>query len=589
MTVDSKSQHLRADPAAIAEALRQLILPGAVTELRMPGTTHGTVSGYFTDLEALARAGATGSGKAAGVYITVNPVRPELLARATNRVVEYAKHTTADTDIQARRWLPFDFDPARPAGISSTEAEHRAAIARAMAGRDWLISQGWPAAALILADSGNGAHLVARIGLPNTAEATALVKRCLEVMALHFGDDEVLVDQTTHNAARIWKLYGTLAAKGDASEERPHRLARVLGAAPDAAVVPNECLARLAALAPQEPPRAAGKNKGAGLDLEAWIAEHHLPVVQAGAWMSGRKWLLSPCPWDSAHTNRAAYIVQFGSGAIAAGCHHNGCAGKSWADLRQLYEPAGGRRAGAPGSGAEDGDEDAVAVGPYEMTDAGITWQRDTRDGVVPTRLTNFAAHIVGDVAEDDGSGDDLRRLFEIETTLNGRVARFELPAARFAAMGWPAEYLGASALLYPGNAIKDHARAAIQMFSADVQGRRVFTHAGWRRVDGRLVYLHAGGAICSEGALTGVEVALPGALARFELPEPPGASQLRTALQASLMVLDVAPDRLTIPLLASTYGGPLSAVDFSVHYAGQRGQERASWWHWGSSTTARR
>jgi hypothetical protein len=31
--------------------------------------------------------------------------------------------------------------------------------------------------------------------------------------------------------------------------------------------------------------------------------------------------------------------VQFASGAIAAGCHHNGCAGNDWEALRRLYEP----------------------------------------------------------------------------------------------------------------------------------------------------------------------------------------------------------------------------------------------------------
>jgi hypothetical protein len=38
--------------------------------------------------------------------------------------------------------------------------------------------------------------------------------------------------------------------------------------------------------------------------------------------------MLNPCPWNPAHNNRAAYIVQHASGAVAAGCHHDGCAGR---------------------------------------------------------------------------------------------------------------------------------------------------------------------------------------------------------------------------------------------------------------------
>jgi hypothetical protein len=41
-----------------------------------------------------------------------------------------------------------------------------------------------------------------------------LVRGILEALAFRFDDDRVKVD-TTSNAARIWKLYGTTARKGD--------------------------------------------------------------------------------------------------------------------------------------------------------------------------------------------------------------------------------------------------------------------------------------------------------------------------------------------------------------------------------------
>ena len=63
-------------------------------------------------------------------------------------------------------------------------------------------------------------------------------------------------------------------------------------------------------------------------------------VASTSPWQNGRKWILNPCPWDPSHTDRAAYLVQHASGALAAGCHHNGCAGKDWAALRALVEPA---------------------------------------------------------------------------------------------------------------------------------------------------------------------------------------------------------------------------------------------------------
>src|SRR3989442_8324348 len=196
----------------ITESFRLLLPPGAVTELRIPNTPRGTVSGHFSDFNKLAAEAGRWSGKAPGIYFTLNPVNTALLARAHNRLVEHAKQTTSDTDILRRCWLPLDFDPIRPAGISSTDAEPAAALARARECVAWLHSLGFTA--VIFADSGNGAHALVPIDLPNDAASTTLVKRCIEAVALRFSDDIVAVDLGVYNAARIWKVYGTLACKG---------------------------------------------------------------------------------------------------------------------------------------------------------------------------------------------------------------------------------------------------------------------------------------------------------------------------------------------------------------------------------------
>jgi hypothetical protein len=103
-----------ADRDEIVRTLGVLVDPGSVVELRVPNTRQGTVSGYFTDLDALATEAARRSGTAPGVYLTANPVDARLLARATNRVKPYATATTKDADVLRRLWIPFDIDPAGP-------------------------------------------------------------------------------------------------------------------------------------------------------------------------------------------------------------------------------------------------------------------------------------------------------------------------------------------------------------------------------------------------------------------------------------------------------------------------------------------
>lgn len=71
--------------AEITQALEALLEPGSVCEIRIPKSKRGTRSGYFNNFETLANQVASLSGSAPGIYITINPVRGELLSRAINR------------------------------------------------------------------------------------------------------------------------------------------------------------------------------------------------------------------------------------------------------------------------------------------------------------------------------------------------------------------------------------------------------------------------------------------------------------------------------------------------------------------------
>jgi hypothetical protein len=334
-------------PDRIAAYLRVFWEPGQVAELRVLDACRGknrlgTVSGYFDHPRCLAQEAAKFSGLAPGVYFTLNPVNPALLARAQNKVTTWAKSTTGDKDITRRRWFLVDLDPRRPSGISSTNAEKDASLTLARECRDWLSGLGWPAP--VVCDSGNGIHLLYRVELANTREETARLSAALEAIAFQFADNAAVdIDLGTCNAARICKVYGTLAAKGSSTRDRPHRLAAVLDVPDQFAIVSVEQLDQLAAMVPgKESKGSPGQNRErrrGSFDLEAWLAEHNVSVSGPVPWKDGRKWIMNPCPWNPDHANRSAYIVQFSNGAIAAGCHHNACHGKDWHALRDVLEP----------------------------------------------------------------------------------------------------------------------------------------------------------------------------------------------------------------------------------------------------------
>ncbi|WP_425613605.1 YfjI family protein [Anatilimnocola sp. NA78] len=281
---------------------------------------------------------------ATGVYFTVNPANPALLARANNRLRKAAKgDSTSDKDILTRRWLLVDTDPIRPSGISATDEEHEAALARAREISEYLQTLGWPAP--ILADSGNGGHLMFRVDLP--VEDGGLVERCLATLDAQFSDKLVSLDQTVHNPARIWKLYGTLAAKGDSVPDRPHRIARILSVPGELTVVSEEQLSALAGPAAAEPEKTSKSKEAGRFDLEAFIKNHQLDVSGPEDWNgkqgNGRRWTFNRSPLCD-HNDSSAFLLEHRSGAISAGCHHNSCSW-NWSELRKRLDPVSETRA----------------------------------------------------------------------------------------------------------------------------------------------------------------------------------------------------------------------------------------------------
>jgi hypothetical protein len=103
--------------------------------------------GYFNDLQAAAKAIAAHDGRG-NIFVTLNPVTRDLLARYNNRLVEGSfkrkLRRTQNKEIARKSWLLLDIDAERSSGISSTEAELQAAIEVGCDVREWLVSVGGP-------------------------------------------------------------------------------------------------------------------------------------------------------------------------------------------------------------------------------------------------------------------------------------------------------------------------------------------------------------------------------------------------------------------------------------------------------------
>jgi len=320
----------------------------------------GIVFGYFDNAAAFHDAAvALDKAGAGGIYFTLNPVVPDLLGRAVNRLkaADIKSQTTADKSIQAVRWLPIDLDPIRAGGASdlnSSGPELAAAEAKQDDVAAWLKTElGLPVGHRAM--SGNGAHLLVRLpDLPPTEETAAMIKKCLLAVAGKFTDSAVDVDRKVFNPARIWKLYGTTARKSDHTEARPQRRA-MLGWARPLAEVPVADMAavdRLAALAPTEPEQkkppgsksvgGAGEKRsnGAGgelgaLDVAAYLGHYGVDFTEKPKG-NVTLYVLRQCVFDESHQGRDAAICQDPGGKLTYQCFHNSCNGRTWREARAL-------------------------------------------------------------------------------------------------------------------------------------------------------------------------------------------------------------------------------------------------------------
>lgn len=343
--------NLSIDRAEVERALRLLHRQGDVFEVRgldtrmvsyngRPDPRSGTAIGYFTDPAGAAAEVASAFERAefSGLYVLLNPAVPALHARAADRLKLAGKKdaATSDRDILRRRWVPIDFDPVRPAGISATDTERAGARATVDRVREELRGTGWPEP--VLCDSGNGFHLLYAIDLPS--DDGGLVKRVLEGLSSKFSTPTVKIDTTLFNAARIIKLYGTPARKGDSTPDRPHRQSRILEVPDEIGPVSEALLRAIAETTTKEPAKNNAKKASTDEWLEKWIAKHLPAAGERQDWSDGgHRWFVSPCPFNEAHTGSSAALMRAADGTAAFKCQHDGCAGKQWKDVRALLEP----------------------------------------------------------------------------------------------------------------------------------------------------------------------------------------------------------------------------------------------------------
>lgn len=187
----------------------------------------------------------------------------------------------------------------------------------------------------IFASSGNGYHLILRADIDNEVDNVSIVKNFLKALDGRFSNSDVKVDTSTGNPSRLTRFYGTMNCKGENTEDRPHRRSEIISIGnQERRVTTDDLLMVINDLKPTKHQVKPSENKET---LEKALNTVGIDISHIKEEKDRQIYVLKRCPFNDNHTDKAAYIVEFNNGNIAAGCHHDSCMGNDWSLLVEKY------------------------------------------------------------------------------------------------------------------------------------------------------------------------------------------------------------------------------------------------------------
>lgn len=311
------------------------------TEVRILGKFQ--FSGYFNNVDNLISCiKPYAEMEEEQIYFVMNKIDEACYGRQQcEKIVKGPKQTTADNNITKRNWVLIDYDPKRPAGVNATDDEFELAHKKAQDVFTYLRNIGFHDP--VICKSGNGWHTLYRCDMENTDETRDLISRFLQSVALMFNDEHIDIDEAVFNAARICKLYGTIAKKGANLKERPWRMSEIVYVPKEIQVNDISLFEKIAALLPKEEPKPTMQYNGVQsqnepFDLEKFLNQHSISYKRevCSKWT---KYVLDHCYFNPEHRGKDAAIIQMQSGAIKYTCLHNSCQHHTWQEMRQMLDP----------------------------------------------------------------------------------------------------------------------------------------------------------------------------------------------------------------------------------------------------------
>ena len=156
------------------------------------------------------------------------------------------------------------------------------------------------------------------------------------------------------------------------------------------------------------------------------------------------------------------------------------------------------------------------------------------------------------ELQKDDGVTKEW--YIELEGILpdSSRLPKITISMSEFGEMKWPGLTWGMKAAIRPYK--EREVKFCLQkMAQSGIPECSVYTFIGWKKVNDKWIYLHAGGAVGDGGVVAeNIEIELPEKLQNYRLPRD--VLDLSSAILATVSLIGIGPAKIMYPLIAMAF-----------------------------------
>lgn len=193
----------------------------------------------------------------------------------------------------------------------------------------------------------------------------------------------------------------------------------------------------------------------------------------------------------------------------------------------------------------------------YKIINNCLYKETKKKDNVTIKKLCNFIPYAKSENLLDDGV--EKQRLLTLGCVhCSGKhMPDIKISSNEFNSLNWITQHWGLQCNIEPGTTVKDSIRHAIQCTATNIQTKHIYTHTGWQKINGKLVFL-CNGLYLDEDVEVNIE--LPGKLSRYSMLDVTERN-IDEDLQCIKKLLDenFIPHKIMLPLLGFTFLTPLN------------------------------